>query len=460
MTRPPDRSSHPSTTLHRRRFLELGAAATAVAVGGCLGFTDETEPYTEWIPAPEGGVPVGYLDFSIATETKDGDTVLPLILPTDTSESSEQVLTEVSGFDTIDDPLLTWPIEVGGRLVAGASIAVSVSGLGYLVDPEQPEDGIEELFMADSVVVGRGEIDLDEATKTLRSGSEGMSGDIPLEKTGTIDDFGLYEPTSDETLNGITAISERAVILADTREEIRRVIKTAQGNRTGASEEGSTFEWLVETAGEGHIVGGWVGPADLEDVFFGDPSDRPVGELLQPDDDVLGSATFNADDGTVTADFTAQRPLEDSTVEQFESQFGSESGDHSITIENDRVTASGVYSGDVLDFEITRPDQKTTVPPDASDPIDPPATVAQAVPDDAFEFSYESEQDRVRIGIVKKIDAEKVTFEAINAESKASTTTPKAGLYLYVFVDPGGDTVVVTVTVDGTSGVVARQEFP
>lgn len=447
------------TTLHRRRFLELGAAATAVALAGCPGFDDGGPSYAEWIPATDGGLHVGYLDFSIATDAQGGEELLPLILPTDATGGPREVLTEVTGLDDIDDPLLTWPLEVGGRLVAGATLGIAVSGLGYLVDPEQPDRGIEEVFMADTVAVGRGEIDLDKAEEKLRSGSEGMVGDVPFEETGSVGEFTLYEPT-DETLDGVTAISESVVIVADTSDEVRRIVETSQGDRTREIEETETFEWLVETAGDGHVAGGWIGPVTLEDVYFGDPSTRPVDELLRPEDDVFASVTFDADSGEVTADLAVQRPLDDGTTSQFESRFGSESEDHSITAEDERVTASGTYTEDVLDFEFTQPDRTTTEAPDASDPVDPPEVVADAVPDGAFEFTYDAEQDRVKVGITEDLDVDKVAFEAVKAGYEASTTTPKGDMYMYVYVDPDGDTVVVTVTVDGTSGVVTRREFP
>ncbi|QSG11698.1 Glycosyl hydrolases family 32 (levanase/invertase) [Halapricum desulfuricans] len=448
------------TNLHRRRFLELGAAATAVSLGGCLGSSDEMPAYAEWIPATDGGVHVGYLDFSIATEAEGGNELLPLILPTNATGSPREVLSEVSGLDSVDDPLLTWPLEVGGKLIGGAALGIAVSGLGHLVDPEQPDRGIEELFMADTVAVGRGTIDLDEAAETLRSGSDGPIGEIPFEESGSVGEFTLYEPTDDETLDGVTAISETAVLVADTREEIQRVVETTQGERDREIEETETFEWLLETAGDGHVAGGWMGPIDLEDVYFGDPAERPVDDLLRADDDVLASVTFDPNEGEVTADLAVQRPLDDATASRLESQFGSESGDHSVSIEDEQVTASGTYSEDVLDFEFTQPDRGTTAAPDASEPVDPPKAVAKAVPDDAFEFTYEADQDRVKIGITEDLDVEEVTFEAVKADYEASTTTPRADMYMYVYVDTEGDTVVVTVTVDGTSGVVARKEFP
>ncbi|MFW5956261.1 MAG: hypothetical protein ACOCQY_02545 [Halorhabdus sp.] len=447
------------TTLHRRRFLALGAAATAVALGGCLGSSDGVPSYAEWIPATDGGVHVGYLDFSIASEADGGEELLPLILPTDATGGPGEVLAGVSGLDSVDDPLLTWPLEVGGQLIGGAALGIAVSGLGYLVDPEQPGRGIEELFMADTVAVGRGTIDREEAAETLQSGSDGPIGEIQFEEAGSMGEFTLYEPTDDETLDGVTAVSEASVLVADTSQEIRRVVETTQGEHAREIEETETFEWLLETAGDGHVAGGWMGPIDLEDVYFGDPSERPVDDLLRSDDDVLASVSFDANDGAVTANLAVQRPLDDATTSRFESRFGSESNDHSVSIEDEQVTASGTYSEDVLDVEFTQPDRTTTTVPDASEPVDPPEAVAAAVPDGAFEFTHEADQDRVQVTITEDLDVDEVALEAVKSGYETSTTTPQADMYMYVYVDPDDDTVVVTVTVDGTSGVVARREF-
>ncbi|QGN07775.1 hypothetical protein Hrd1104_11010 [Halorhabdus sp. CBA1104] len=447
------------TSLHRRRFLRLGGAATAVALGGCLGMTNGSPSYAEWLPAPDGGVNVAYLDFSIASETAGGDELLPLILPADTAGGADRVLTDVSGFDSVDDPLLSWPLAVGGRLVAGAALAIAVSGFGPLIDPEQPDRGIGELFMAGNVAIGLGEFDRSEAAETLRSGSAGPVGDVPFEETGSIGSFTLYAPPGEE-LDGVTAINDTAVVVADTREEIRRVVETANGDRASAIEHSETLTWLLETAGTGHVAGGWLGPVDLDDAYFGEPADRPVTDLIRPTDDVLASVTFEPDTGHIRADFAVQRSLDDEVASQFDARFGSASETHSVSIDGDRVTASGTYSEGVLDFEVIQPDRTTTATPDTSAPVDPPEAVATAVPDEAFAFTYEADQERVRVGITKPLDVDEVAFEAVESGYEASTTTPRADMYLYLYVDPDGDTVVVTATVDGTSGVVARRAVP
>ncbi|ELZ13871.1 hypothetical protein C479_03461 [Halovivax asiaticus JCM 14624] len=449
------------TRLHRRRFLELGAGAAAVALGGCFGSDDEAASYAKWVPARTGGVHVGYLDFSITTEVREGDELLPLILPANATERTEHILTDMSILDSVEDPLLTWPIEVGGQLVGGAALGIAASGLGYLIDPERPDQGVDELFTADAVAIGRGTIDLDEATETLRSGSEGVFGDVPFERTGSIGDFSLYAPTSGD-LDGVTALSETTVMVADTREEIQRIVETTRGDRAGALQESDVFEWLQETAGSGHIAGGWVGPIELESHFMSDPSERPAADLLRAADNVLASLTVTADDSEVTANLAAQRgSLDDETAREFDRRFGSASVEGTTTVDGNRVTASGTYTEDVLDIEFSQPDQST--PPDDADPgepVDPPPEVAAAVPEKGFGFTYLDEGGRVEVSFPAGFDAEEVTLTAVDQDHEVSTTSAEHLRSMTVNVDPDGDTVLVTVTVDGTSGVVARWEGP
>lgn len=447
-------------SLHRRRFLELGAAAATVALAGCSG-SDETPPYAERIPASDSQIRTAYLDFSISRESSETGQLLPLVLPSDERDGPSGSLRQVSGLDAIEDPLLTWPIEVGGRMLAVSILSLAASGLGYLVDPDRPTQEISELFMANNVAVGTGEIDLDRAKEALRSGTSGISGEMTFEEAGEIDAFALYEPTAGE-FDGVTAVSESAVLVTDTREEIRRVIETARGNRSRAADEMGSFEWLVETIGGGDIVAGWLGPMDLENFYFGDPEPRPASELVRPDDDVLASITVSPSDGEVTADLALQRPgMAESTREELRSQFGSASEETSLSVENGRLTATGTYTNDVLDFEFSKPGKtnNTDDQPGPSGPVDPPQEVANAVPDDAFEFTYQNEQNRVIVEVVEELQADRITISTVESGYEFEISDPGDSLRVYAYIDPDGDQVVVTVTVDGVSGVVARREF-
>jgi hypothetical protein len=86
--------------------------------------------------------------------------------------------------------------------------------------------------------------------------------------------------------------------------------------------------------------------------------------------------------------------------------------------------------------------------------------VAAVVSEDAFEFNYDAEQNSVRVDFIEDFEADRVTVRTLQSESSRSSTTPGPISSMTVYVHPDGDTVVVTVTVDGTTGEVVRREFP
>lgn len=449
------------TSLHRRRFLQLGTAAMTVALAGCFG-SDEEPSYAQWIPKTDEQIRTAYIDFTVTTESPNAEQVLPLILPSDEGGNPTELLTQVTGLDDVDDPLLTWPISVGGRILGTATIGIAASGLGYLVDPEQPQLGIDELLVANDVIVGVGEIDLARADEKLQSGSSGLIGDISFEKVGGIDEFTLYEPSSGDQ-GGITAVSETTVLVAETREEVRTVVETSRGNRARAVDETNPFQWLTETVGRGHIVAGWTGPIDLEEFFFGDPDERPASDLVRMEDDVLSSVKFSAEEEHITTDFALQRPdMDEQTQTRLESEFGTAAAEHSVTFEDGRMTTSGTYENDVLDVEFTQPKgtAETEAGDDSIETVDPPQKVADAVPDGAFEFTYEADMERVKVEVVEEFEADTITITTVESDFEFETSDPGKINYVYAYIDGDGDQVVVTITVDGESGVVARKEFP
>ncbi len=388
-----------------------------------------------------------------------------MILPSRDDTDVTEFVPGFSGLDEIDDPLLTFPIEVGGQMIVAGNIGLAASGLGYLIDPAQPTRGVEELLVANGTVIGIGEIDLEKADEKLQAGTEGVLGEIRFEEAGEIDNFALYEPVSGD-LDGVTAVSETAVLIGDTRNEIQTVIDTRGNNHRRAVDETDSFGWGVDTAGHGHLAMGWCGGADLSDIYMGDPSERPAADLVSTDDDVVSSVTFSADTENITARFAVQSPeLGDSIENRLKSRFGSASQESSFTAENDRITATGTYPDDILDLEFTEPEEtvdgtETTDSGEGTGTGNPPAKVAEAVPDGAFEFSYTEKQQMVRVDFVKEFEADKVTVRSVEGEGETSISTTGSVTFLNVFVDSEGDEVIVTVTVDGVTGTVARREFP
>jgi hypothetical protein len=131
----------------------------------------------------------------------------------------------------------------------------------------------------------------------------------------------------------------------------------------------------------------------------------------------------------------------------------------SISIDGDRLSAEATYQEDVVNVDFVErqtPTQTPTIP----DGEDVPQKVAEAVPENAFSFSYKEDKGIVRVNFDKEVEADKVTVRAVNSDSETSSTTPEALTYLTVYLGSGSDEVVVIVTVDGSSGEVARKQFP
>jgi hypothetical protein len=150
--------------------------------------------------------------------------------------------------------------------------------------------------------------------------------------------------------------------------------------------------------------------------------------------------------------------LDGSGSDRLESELGTSSDDTSVTAGEGRFSATGTYTGDVFDIDFSQP-SKTPVATEQVPSGDPPQAVADAVPEDAFEFTYENER-RVKVGITADLAVDEVTVRAVESDFESSTTTPQSGLYFYIYPDPEGDEIVVTATVDGETGVVARREHP
>ena len=465
VTRPPDNMTHPSdapsvaSSCDRRRFLGLGAAAATAALGGCFGLGDGEDPnYTDWIPPNDDEIVVGYVDLRVTRDSPQADRLLPLLLPSRDGGEAAEFVPDVTGLDSIDDPLAGWPLEVGGSIVAGAALGIAAGGLGYLVDPEKPNRIVDELFMADGVAVGLGEIDTAEADENLRAGSDGPIGQIAFESAGEYRGFTRYEATT-EALDGVTAVDESAVVVADTREELHAAVDAWHGNGTRSVDEGGAFEWLIDEAGHGDVVAGWAGSVDPDEFTFGDADDLIAADLLGDRDHVLGSVDFSLAKNEITAQLAVRDGgLDGSSRDRLESELGAASSDASFETGRGQITASGTYADDVLDIEFTEPPET----PVTTEPVptgDPPSAVADAVPEGAITFSYDSGQ-QVKVDINADLAVEKVTMRAVETGYEASTTTPQSGLYFYVYIDPEGDEVVVTATVDGETGVVARREYP
>ena len=444
-------------SLHRRRFLTFGASAAVVALAGCAG-TENASPYTDWLPAPDDSMLTAYLNLGLSEQTSKITPLLPLFLPSTNSSEEGRLVPDLSALDQVDEPLLRFPLQTGGRVISFSTLSLAAAGLGYLIDPETPKVGVTELFLANDTVVGTGEIDVSKADASLRAGDEDFLGEVRFEAVDDSGDYTVYQPTAD--LTGTVAVSDSAVLVADTRSQVQTAIETRHGNHSRATASNDTLQWLFEHAGAGDILVGWLGSVELGDFTWGDREPDLAIDAVSAESDVLSSVQFQPDTREITAEFALQESdVGDTAPSRLASQLGTSGDGSSLSIDGEQVSATATYTEDAIDVDFVEPATPTQTPT-VPRGEDLPQKVAAAVPENAFSFSYTEDKGVVRVTFVKEFEADKVTVRAVNSGSETSSTTPEALAYLSVYLGSGSDEVVVIVTVDGVSGAVAREQFP
>ncbi len=74
--------------------------------------------------------------------------------------------------------------------------------------------------------------------------------------------------------------------------------------------------------------------------------------------------------------------------------------------------------------------------------------------------TFNTDEDRARVHFVESPVADRVTAKAANATSSRSSSTPGVITYFDVNLDPTGDELVVTATVDGETRTIHREQYP
>jgi len=110
------------------------------------------------------------------------------------------------------------------------------------------------------------------------------------------------------------------------------------------------------------------------------------------------------------------------------------------------VTASNDWT--ILAQGIESPDDETNPKP---------APLEARVVD---KVTFDSEEHRARVHFVEYPVADSVTAKATEKVSSRSSDTVQALKYLDVRLDPGGDELIVTATVDGETRTVHRERYP
>jgi len=432
----------------RRGFL-CGLAALGAASAGCLSSgSDDTQSYTDWVPATDGGFSFAYLEVGVTEEIDDGSGLLPVLspLPSGGGERPVQIPDEL---DNIDDPLFSLPFETGGLFFFRAILNLRVTGLGGLMERGEGET-LSELFVLDDVVMGTGEFDTDELDSRLRdTGEFSLSYEFVEERNG----HRYYEPSANSETDapGTVAVSEDRVVLGKNREGIVPLLETVTGERERAVERLDGFDRLVDSDGDGDVVVGWYGLADVERGSVGNEQSLPGG--LGPDENVLSAARFAPESNEITVELTVQDDsLSADRRETLESTFGSD--ETSTSPEDGRFSATRAYGE--IPFNPVGVDPTDDLP--SGDDL--PPEIREAVPEGAIDIYQTSEGYRYRVEVVKPIQVDELRVRAIEADREATIPDATRGAGFTFRPDPDGDEIRVIVTVDGVSGIVATKSVP
>lgn len=334
--------------LTRRQALQLGGATALIAVAGCIGDDDDTggttgdaPAYAEGIPTVDDEVFILYLDIEGLDELED-----------ELEDEDDGPQDDDSEFGEIEDPLLGLATAglIGIAFVAGfAFIGTGLSGI--LDDEDEFETSISELYLANDAVVAGGDIDTDEVDDALTDVPEGgfMTA---YEQVDEVGNYVFYEP-ADGNQEQVLAVSDNRILLGDTRPEIDPIVETDSGDRAPAIEEYEAFEWLLSTAGHGHLVFAGYSPDGFEDEEPAevegetDEFEEIIGANGLSSSLTLGDREMNADLALEFDELSEETRAE--IEELLEEETAALAETYSLEFDGNRVVASATYSEDALD---------------------------------------------------------------------------------------------------------------
>jgi len=445
----------------------LGIGAGTAAIAGCLGRDDATDdgstnsstasatttsfepasefPYGEWLTAADGGLLFAYADLD----------AIP------TGFGSDASLDE-----SLEDPLITYPLVLNQRAVGLGQLRLSFAGLTSAIAPEaDSESTVDEVTVLDRTTVAEGTFATETLDERLVEPTDETWG-IAYERTGRIRDFDRYEPSeipdSFDDDPPVVAVSGETVVVGPAASRVQRIL-TAGGERTAGFFEGDdTTAELFEVAGHGDLVVGELGPRgdgspDLRERFeIGPRFERRDGE------DVLASLAFEDGGDTVSSQFAlGAEDFTEDRRETVEEKFGTAALDGSVSIDANetRITATGSY--DVESVWVTDDEPST-------DEGLSQAEAAELVSPDALAFQYEPPGEQrfgeLWVTVTEETDAAALRVDAASGgytEVRPQDRSVTTGDSVAVQVDPDGDSVTVSVvTDDGSVGELTSQSVP
>ena len=441
--------------VNRRQVLRSLAATAVAASAGCLSGGDNSTPeYAELVPAAENGVTFAYLHYDI-TERTGGDSprVLPILFPApNTDERPVELSDRLLG--NREDPLLSFVLGTGGWLLTAASFAFLGAGLGSLVG-RRSSGTVEELFIAGGVTMGTGAFDTEDVDQQLQT-ETGAAGSETYEFVEETDAFRFYERQGDTGGRGAetAAVSENRILFGQDRDGIERLVETVRGEQASAADRLDGFDWLADTAGDGSLVTGRLGPLDVDDPSGG-PESPPPNSVFKREDNVVSALNLNPGADKISVDLAVHTDsLSPDRRDTLEAAFLTGNHETSISPENGQFSVSGTFNE--IPFQPVQADWTDELP--SGDSL--PPEIQEAVPEGAVEISEAPDrEDTYQVEVVEEIQAEEITVRAIIAD-RETTADPDKLNRLFISPNLDGDEIRVVVTVDGVSGIIATKEVP
>ena len=355
--------------LTRRNVLGVAGASMATGVAGCLGSNEagngngngngvDLPEYHRWLTTDSNGsLSYVYIDWNHLSTLEYGNQ------STSNSTTGSQ-----------SDPMLGLPLTgmVAAAFVVG--FGLSAYGLSGMINygqysqsgTETDETGgmnskSDAMLSTNEAIVLTGDIDTAEVDGILTAEPEGFTLSKQYEQTDEIGDYGVYTPANEEGSEAI-AVSDGALVftsgdgVTEPVDAIRTPIEAAAGETERATEANDDLEWLVSTAGHGHLVVGGYGEsfepaAESDDGESGDNvSDLGSGTQdefnmeyteLETVDSGVSSLTFDDTGSQATGEFAAI--LGDGEASALEDSLGSSASESSVTVEDGRVTATATW---------------------------------------------------------------------------------------------------------------------
>lgn len=318
----------------RRDVLELAAATATVAAIGLAGPSsvtaqdDDLPAYSEWLAIDDDGLEFVFVDWATLEEDVTDEL--------EEAQPGEEVPAEYEA-----DPMVA-PVSEGmlsAYFVVGLDLARY--RLGGLLDEGAFDTTVEDVIQTPETVVLAGDVQREEIDDQLTAEPE-LEFVRQLEQTDEVGDYDVYTPL--EGNEAAIGVGDDALVVVDEVDDptarLERTIEVSAGDDTRAVEASASFEWLVETAGDGDVVigqyGDRVAAADaLVDMTFAE---------LEDAEGVVSSFTI-VDEETSSGEFAAI--VDDPDEAALESLLGASADEASVDVDGDRVTATGTWRADV-----------------------------------------------------------------------------------------------------------------